>query len=253
MSQKSSYIDRMEHFIKGDCLRLSLHELRLYLCLFHLNNKAIWLEWFEASNITLSAYTRLSERNMIRAKNGLKEKGFIDFTPGRRGKPSKYRLSTPDELESLSNCTVKIDSITDSVTDSVTDREKVSKRYTPQGAAGPLRNKTKDIRHIERKKGRPFSPPTLEEVRAYVEEKGLPIDPARFVEYYTDGDWHDSTGKPVKNWKQKALTWARHNKLAGPAPSTASSPILSVEEQEARRRAEAEQELAYMERMEANE
>ena len=244
----NTYIGRMEHFIKGDCLRLSLYELRLYLCLFHLNNKAIWREWFEARNITLTALTGLSAGNMIRAKKGLKAKGFIDFTPGRRGKPSKYRLSTPDELETLSNYTVQIESITESVTESVTEREKTSKRYTPQGAAGPLRNKTKDIRHRETKKGRPFSPPTLEEVRAYVEEKGLPIDPQYFFDYFTAGDWHDSTGKPVKNWKQKALTWARHNKQESPPPS--QSPTR--EEQEARRRARAEEEERYLERMQGN-
>ena len=237
----NTYIGRMEHFIKGDCLRLSLYELRLYLCLFHLNNKAIWREWFEARNITLSAYTGLSERNMIRAKKGLKEKGFIDFTPGRRGKPSKYRLSTPEELENLSNCTVRIDS----VTDSVTDREKVSKRYTAQGLAGPLRNKTKDIRHRETKKGRPFSPPTLEDVRAYVEEKGLPIDPGYFFDYFTAGDWHDSTGKPVKNWKQKALTWARHSRQEAPPPEEVT---LSQEDLEKRQRAEAERQRRLMER-----
>ena len=240
-----TYIGRMEHFIEDGCMKLSLYELRLYLYLFHLNNRAIWREWFEVSNITLSALTGLSERNMIRAKNGLKNKGFIDFIPGRRGKPSKYRLATPDELENLSNFTVKIDSITDSVTDSVTDREKVSKRYTPQGLAGPLRHKTKDIRHRERKKGKPFPPPTLEEVKAYVKEKGLPIDPQYFFDYFTEGDWHDSKGNPVKNWKQKALTWARHSRQEAPPPEVAT---FSQEDLEERQRVEAERQRKLMER-----
>ena len=241
----NTYIGRMEHFIKGDCLRLSLYELRLYLCLFHLNNKAIWREWFEARNITLSALTGLSEGNMIRAKKGLKAKGFIDFTPGRRGKPSKYRLSTPDELETLSNYTVQIESITESVTESVTEREKASKRYTPQGLEGPLRHKTKDKRHRERKKGKPFSPPTLEEVKAYVKEKGLPIDPQYFFDYFTAGDWHDSKGNPVKNWKQKALTWARHSRQEAPPPEEVT---LSQEDLEKRQRAEAERQRRLIER-----
>ena len=240
-----TYIGRMEHFIEDGCMKLSLYELRLYLYLFHLNNRAIWREWFEVSNIALSALTGLSERNMIRAKNGLKNKGFIDFIPGRRGKPSKYRLATPDELENLSNFTVKIDSITDSITDSVTDREKVSKRYAPQGLAGPLRHKTKDIRHRERKKGKPFSPPTLEEVEAYVKEKGLPIDPQYFFDYFTAGDWHDSKGQPVKSWKQKALTWARHSRQEAPPPEEAT---LSQEDREKRQQVEAERQRRLIER-----
>jgi hypothetical protein len=55
-----------------------------------------------------------------------------------------------------------------------------------------------------------MKPPTVDEVRAYAHEKGLlRVDPQEFVDYFEDGEppWHDSTGKPVKNWKQKLRTW----------------------------------------------
>lgn len=56
-------------------------------------------------------------------------------------------------------------------------------------------------------KKKAFMPPTLPEVQEYVKERGLMIDPAAFFDYFTEGEWKDSEGKPVKNWKQKALTW----------------------------------------------
>lgn len=56
-------------------------------------------------------------------------------------------------------------------------------------------------------KKKAFVPPTLPEVQEYVKERGLMIDPAAFFDYFTEGGWKDSEGKPVKNWKQKALTW----------------------------------------------
>lgn len=56
-------------------------------------------------------------------------------------------------------------------------------------------------------KKKSFVPPTLPEVQEYVKERGLMIDPAAFFDYFTEGKWKDSEGKPVKNWKQKALTW----------------------------------------------
>lgn len=56
-------------------------------------------------------------------------------------------------------------------------------------------------------KKKTFVPPTLPEVQEYVKERGLMIDPAAFFDYFTEGGWKDSEGKPVKNWKQKALTW----------------------------------------------
>ena len=55
-----------------------------------------------------------------------------------------------------------------------------------------------------------FSPPTLEEVEAYVKERNSPIDAKEFFAFYNAGDWYDSKGNKVKNWKQKLLTWERH-------------------------------------------
>ena len=51
-----------------------------------------------------------------------------------------------------------------------------------------------------------FSPPTLDEVKAYFKEKGY-IESAAIKawNYYDAGNWHDSKGTPVKNWKQKMM------------------------------------------------
>lgn len=56
-----------------------------------------------------------------------------------------------------------------------------------------------------------FTPPTIEEVRAYAASKGYPdFDAQRFVDYYEAADWHDRKGNPVRNWKQKFLgVWAK--------------------------------------------
>lgn len=62
----------------------------------------------------------------------------------------------------------------------------------------------KEIRNKEYKKKR-FTPPTLEEVISYFNEKKIGGDPNKFYEYYSVANWHDSKGNPVKNWKQKAL------------------------------------------------
>lgn len=71
----------------------------------------------------------------------------------------------------------------------------------------------KDIekRDIERKPRRQksFIPPSLEEVEAYVKERSSSVDPKRFFDYYSAGNWKDSKGNAVKNWKQKLLTWER--------------------------------------------
>lgn len=54
-----------------------------------------------------------------------------------------------------------------------------------------------------------FKPPTLEEVIAYCKERNSSVDPRQFFEYFQAGNWMDSKGQKVKNWKQKLLTWEK--------------------------------------------
>lgn len=56
-----------------------------------------------------------------------------------------------------------------------------------------------------------FKPPTLLEIKTYCEEKKLTVDFNFFFEYFTEGNWIDSKGNKVKNWKQKILTWNKKN------------------------------------------
>jgi len=49
-----------------------------------------------------------------------------------------------------------------------------------------------------------FVAPTMEEVKSYFSENGFKADAGEKAwKYYDTASWHDSTGKPVKNWKQK--------------------------------------------------
>lgn len=63
-----------------------------------------------------------------------------------------------------------------------------------------------------KKQPKRFIPPSLQEVKDYAASMHLDIDPAKFMSYYTASDWHDSQGKKVRNWKQKAITWSGRGK-----------------------------------------
>jgi hypothetical protein len=62
-----------------------------------------------------------------------------------------------------------------------------------------------------KKSKKKFVPPSYEEVKAYIDEKRLNVDAKKFFDYYEAGDWHDGNGKAVKSWKQKCLTWDKHD------------------------------------------
>ena len=57
---------------------------------------------------------------------------------------------------------------------------------------------------------KPNPPDSLDTVRAYCVEKNLEVDPIRFWNWGVEGDWHDSNGKPILNWKQKLITWSSY-------------------------------------------
>jgi len=52
-----------------------------------------------------------------------------------------------------------------------------------------------------------FTPPFLEDVKNYCLERKNSVDAKKFFDYYSAGNWKDAKGNPVKNWKQKLLTW----------------------------------------------
>ena len=52
--------------------------------------------------------------------------------------------------------------------------------------------------------------PCLEEIKNYIKEKELNVDAEQFYNYFTEGNWIDSKGNKVKNWKQKLLTWNKY-------------------------------------------
>ena len=85
------------------------------------------------------------------------------------------------------------------------------------------------IGNKEGAKRKRFTPPTLEEVRAYCEERHNTVDPQRFIDYYTANGWVQGKGKPVKDWKACVRTWERPQK----GNKTVPLPAMFTEAQEA--------------------
>jgi len=73
-----------------------------------------------------------------------------------------------------------------------------------------------------------FTPPTLEDVKAYCFERNSPVDPKQFFEYFSEGGWKDSKGNPVRNWKQKLITWEKYQPDNKKDKSGTSNPFLKL-------------------------
>ena len=73
-------------------------------------------------------------------------------------------------------------------------------------------NSNSDLNSLKQKKVKKvFIPPTLEEITAYIQEKHYSVNPKTFFDYYTETEWKDVSGKKIKNWKGKVVTWNSRN------------------------------------------
>ncbi len=56
-----------------------------------------------------------------------------------------------------------------------------------------------------------FSPPALEDVRAYCRARGSTVDPERFYHYYAANGWHVGRSK-MQDWRRAVAAWERSEK-----------------------------------------
>jgi hypothetical protein len=82
----------------------------------------------------------------------------------------------------------------------------------------------------------PFAPPTEEEVENLARQKGLKIDAAHFVAYYTAVGWKMGNS-PMRDWEAAAVSWARrelHDTTARPKRTGVSLPDKKAQRQRAK-------------------
>ena len=124
------------------------------------------------------------------------------------------------------------------------DGEMVPRGNLPQPAAAcgelPPEKETKkkietEIKRKSKRARAQFTPPTFEEVRDYIAERGNKVDAKRFWDFYATPNynnetWIDSNGKQVRSWKQKVITW--ENNQNGNRTQAAPKPVPGMSDEE---------------------
>ena len=159
--------------------------------------------------VILSALSHFEQLDMIR-----QDSGYIILTgweeqqntEGLEKIREQNRLRKQKQRENQKLHTSRDSHATDIDIDTDTEKETEIKEEREEKAL---------CENANAKKPRRFIPPTVEEVREYCFQRKSGIDPVRFWEYFDTGGWKDSEGKPVRNWKQKLITWETHGKEKG--------------------------------------
>ena len=191
-----------EWYKNPNTFRLFIHLLlRANYCDLQFEGKTIGRGQLVTSLPTLAVETGLSVREIRTAINHLKSTGELTDTS-----TSKYRVITIVNYDLYQG------------SDRQNDRQATGKRQASD------RQATASIERIERIEGieinnnhhqsarSTFVPPTVEDVKAYCDERGSYwVDPEQFVDYYEARGWMLKTGK-MKDWKAAIRTWERNER-----------------------------------------
>lgn len=102
-----NYIKQLNGFFDSLLMNpLSATAQTLYVHLLDINNRCGWKERFPVANIVLQSRAMLSRQQLDRARNELKQKGYIDYEKGTTRKSGTYLIvcfDTNDDTNSDTN------------------------------------------------------------------------------------------------------------------------------------------------------
>jgi hypothetical protein len=94
-----------------------------------------------------------------------------------------------------------------------------TKAYKDKDKDKDIDIKENPLKGVKEKPSR-FSPPSVEEVRAYCQERGNKVDPEAFVAFYESKGWKIGN-TPMKSWKASVITWEKRE-------TTRAAPVKKV-------------------------
>lgn len=184
-------------------LKLKGNELIIYAIIYGFSQDGV--NRFTGSLKYLSEWTSLSKQGVIKNLKSLVEKGYIT------------------KVDKFTNGVKFVEYYATEFTRVVKKVDQGGKKSLPVGGKKSLPNNIYidnidnnidnniviEEQHDKRKSSR-FVAPTVEEVKAYCDERNNGIDAQRFVDYYQARGW--MTGKNhIKDWKSCVRTWERNS------------------------------------------
>lgn len=166
---------------------------------FELHEIATGLSELDEERVITIDGEELYQRRMV--KDGeISEKRSINGTLG--GRPTK--ASEPSKSKTKS----KVESKNENKNKANTEYENEYENNNIKREKGDAGEETPAP---AKKKAKPFTPPTVEEVDAYCRERENGIDAQEFVDFYTANGWvQGKQGKPLQDWMACIRTWERN-------------------------------------------
>lgn len=194
-------------------LNLKGNELLIYACIYGFSQAENQV--FNGSLQYLADWTNSTKQGVIKCLKSLEEKGFIvkkeNYING-----VKFCEYYATKFNTLFN---KIDGdMQQSLTGGI-------QQSLPNNIGLDIKENNIKRNNSVRARSR-FTPPTLEEVKAYCLERQNNVDAEKFIDYYTSNGW--KVGKnSMKDWKAAVRTWEKSNN-GGKQNDTDKKPVRKL-------------------------
>ena len=214
----ADFVSIQNDAIRDDRLSLAARGLLVYM----LSMSDGW--GFSVSGLVQAL--KISRPTLIRYLKELQDAGYVSITKeqnklGQFSGKSWTVYETPKSHSKENRTTENLTTVNHSQKNRTTEflPLRTTKYKNNQNTKSNTRTRTREK----------FTPPTLEDVTAYCQERQNNVDPQRWLDYYTANGWR--VGKnPMKDWKAAVRTWERsgyNNAPRKPAPHPGQNPATA--------------------------
>lgn len=159
-----------------------------------------------ASNEYLGNFCQCSPSKVSYSVNKLIQLGYLELISfNGRERCLRSLISLPSKIweADYQNLLQRYIKRNNNISNDILFKEKKSLEDEIEG----LKKELETLKKKKKRETKPFTKPTVEEIAEYCLERQNNINPKNFFTYYDVADWKDTNGKPVKNWKQRIISW----------------------------------------------
>lgn len=146
-----------------------------------------------------------SVHNVVKYSTATKELLIINWHKYHWTSSDKYRKPLLKEIQSIKEKSFK--DYLQGIFDGNTEIYPIDTKCMDTTITNTITNTISNTNKKSSKKPAEKIPPAIDDVRAYIQEKGYNVDADRFMDYYEAQGWKLSNGNKMKNWQAAVRNW----------------------------------------------
>ena len=222
--QINAFYARTEYVPLPDTAVSLWHALMYMTNKGRIDNQAMRNDYIQVANATLMVKSGASLSSLKRARKQLIDSGYIEYKAGKgMSSLAKYKVvvlyepqtepQEPSPVHSEPQTEPQTEPIKNNINNNIKDLKECMAPSSPR--------KTRST----------FTPPSVDDVRVYCDERNNSIDAEYFVDYYAARGWMLKKNQKMSDWKACVRTWERNEQnRGGTSPPNAPQQFKTARE-----------------------